>query len=390
MTNAEFLKLLVDRKVADSYQFYDSCQYKLDMAELSYKALQNLIAKYQKEEADLINSVFAEARQKGKAVYKSHKNVVDFFGVEIDTTVAIEKLFAEITGILHNFFDTFAQWINTSLFGEKALPIRRVSLNSVIAKMPDFPEYSGTFITDFLGIIADPRFIYISDLNNTQKHRYQLYVENRFDLLAAQGEVNVPNFEKDGRIHVKADILGVVADVLNYCRKLLTDSRSFVESYYTVNACGYVDHRIYNPHTYLFFASKEDCEHLKSPKNHYHYIEIDEANILQEYQIMLVHDSLGQEDGSIEMFNSVYPIIMLRNQSDERIVGILTPEDGESFHFHDAHNLLYRKYKAITTNYQVAMHQAICEGEFKYYPLLSDATLIYDLSNSDSSEQHTN
>ena len=292
--------------------------------------------------------------------------------------------------ILHNFFDTFAQWINTSLFGEKALPIRRVSLNSVIAKMPDFPEYSGTFITDFLGIIADPRFIYISDLNNTQKHRYQLYVENRFDLLAAQGEVNVPNFEKDGRIHVKADILGVVADVLNYCRKLLTDSRSFVESYYTVNACGYVDHRIYNPHTYLFFASKEDCEHLKSPKNHYHYIEIDEANILQEYQIMLVHDSLGQEDGSIEMFNSVYPIIMLRNQSDERIVGILTPEDGESFHFHDAHNLLYRKYKAITTNYQVAMHQAICEGEFKYYPLLSDATLIYDLSNSDSSEQHTN
>lgn len=68
MTNAEFLKLLVDRKVADFYQLYDSCQYKLDMAELSYTALQNLIAKYQKEETDLINNVFAEARQKGKAV----------------------------------------------------------------------------------------------------------------------------------------------------------------------------------------------------------------------------------------------------------------------------------------------------------------------------------
>lgn len=390
MTNAEFLKLLVDRKVADSYQFYDSCQYKLDMAELSYTALQNLIAKYQKEEADLINNVFAEARQKGKAVYTSHKNAVDFFGIEIDTTVAIEKLFAEITGILHNFFDTFAQWINTSLFGEKALPIRRVSLNSVIAKMPDFPEYSDTFITDFLGITTDPRFIYISDLNNTQKHRYQLYVENRFDLLAAQGEVNAPNFEKDGRVHVKADLLGVVADVLNYCRKLLTDSRSFIESYYAVNACGYVDHRMYNPQTYLFFASKEDFEQLKSPKNHYHYIEVDATNILQEYQIMLVHDTLGQKDGSIEMFNSVYPIILLRNQSDEKIIGILTPEDGETFNFNDTHNLIYRKYRTNTTDYLPAMYQAICEGEFKYYPLLSDVTIIYDPSNSDSSAQHTN
>ena len=206
MTNSQLLKLLVDRKVADSYQFLDSCQYKLDMAELSYKALKNLITKYQKEEANSINNMFSEAHQNGQGSYTAHCNVVDFFGIEIETTVAIEKLFAEITGLLHNFFDTFAQWINTSLFGERALPIKRVSLNSVISKISEFPEYSGPFITDFLSIATNPKYIYISDLNNTQKHRYQLYVENKFDLLTIQGEVTAPNFEKDGRVHLKTDV----------------------------------------------------------------------------------------------------------------------------------------------------------------------------------------
>ena len=43
MTNFDLLKLLMDKKVADSFQFFTSCQYKLDMAELSYNALKNLI-----------------------------------------------------------------------------------------------------------------------------------------------------------------------------------------------------------------------------------------------------------------------------------------------------------------------------------------------------------
>lgn len=379
MTNSQLLKLLVDRKVADSYQFLDSCQYKLDMAELSYKALKNLITKYQKEEANSINNMFSEAHQNGQGSYTAHCNVVDFFGIEIETTVAIEKLFAEITGLLHNFFDTFAQWINTSLFGERALPIKRVSLNSVISKMSEFPEYSGPFITDFLSIATNPKYIYISDLNNTQKHRYQLYVENKFDLLTIQGEVTAPNFEKDGRVHLKTDVLGVVADGLNYCRKLLSDSQTFIEDYYTTNTCNYVGHRVYNPKTYLFFDSKEDYEQMKNAKNHYHYIEVDASSVLPQYQIMLMRDTLAQEDGSIDVYNSVYPIIMLRNRSDEKIIGILTPEDGETFGFGDGHILIYRKYKSVTTDYQLAMFRAICEGKFNYYPMLSDTTILYPI-----------
>lgn len=384
MTNSQLLKLLVDRKVADSYQFFASCQYKLDMAELSCEALKKLITQYQVNESEAINDVFSEAQQHGRASYVVRKSGVDFFGIEIDSTVAIEKLFAEITGLLHNFFDTFAQWINTSLFGEKALPIKRVSLNSVVTKLSEFPEYSGAFITDFLNIPLDSRYVYISDLNNTQKHRYQLYIDNKFDLLADKGEVCAPNFEKDGRVHLKADVLSVVVNGLGYCKKLLTDSLAYIENYYATHACNYVEHRLYNPKTYMFFKTKEDYELMRNAKNHYHYIDVDIANILPQYQIMLVRDTLDQEDGSIDVYNSVYPIIMLRNCSDEKIVGILTPEDGDTFSFGDEHNLVYRKYKSTTADYQLVMYHNICEGEFHYYPMLSNATILYEQTTGDS------
>lgn len=387
MADIGLLKLLVDKKVADAFQFFTSCQYKLDMAELSYNALKNLIDKYQEEEADIVNKVFEDAKKTGKGTYKLHKNIVDFFGIEIDTTVAIEKLFMEIMGLLHNFFDTYAQWINSSLFGERALPIKRASLINVIGKMPDFPEYSDQFITDFINIMTNRNYIYVSDFNNTQKHRYQLYIQNKFDILNVQGEVSVPNFGKDGRVHIKTDVLNVVTDCLNYCRKLLDDSESYIEKYYSSNDCNYIEHRIYNPKTYIFFENEDDYRQMKNAKNHYHYIEVDTSSILPQYQIMIVRNSNtteNDENKNIEMFNSVYPIIMLKDVNTENIVGILKPEDEETYNFGDEHNLIYRKYRSITSNYQHEMFAAICSSDFHYYPYLSDAIIIYGTESDEN------
>ena len=67
MTNAQLLKLLVDKKGADSYQFFESCQYKLAMAELSYNAMKKLISQYQEDEAEAVDEVLAKAKQDGYA-----------------------------------------------------------------------------------------------------------------------------------------------------------------------------------------------------------------------------------------------------------------------------------------------------------------------------------
>lgn len=127
----------------------------------------------------------------------------------------------------------------------------------------------------------------------------------------------------------------------------------------------------------MVFNSREDFNQLRSPQNHYYFIEVDLSSILPEYQIMLSSDRMdGAEDQSIELYNSVYQIIMLREVGTTNIIGVLKPDDAETFAFNDQHNLIYRKYVPTLTGYEFEMFKAICEGTFHYYPFLSDMTAV--------------
>lgn len=90
----------------------------------------------------------------------------------------------------------------------------------------------------------------------------------------------------------------------------------------------------------MFFESKEDYESMRSPKNHYYYIEVDPLFILDEYHFLLCCDRMdGFQDESIELFNSPYKIIMLREIGTQNIVGILKPVDGENRSIKDEREL---------------------------------------------------
>ncbi len=380
MTDLNFLKLLKDKKVADSFQFFSSCKYKLDIAELNYKALNNIIIKYQHDETEAVQKAIGDAINTGERTCITKKDTVDFFGIEISATTAMEKLVIEIMGLLHSFFDTFAQWINSSLFGEKALLLEDVSLSKVIGMLPNFTEHTGQFITSFLNISTTNEFRYISDFNNIQKHHYQLYIKNKFDIFTMQGEVSMPDFKKKKKLHIKEDALSAILSRLNYCKKLLSDSQKYIENYYKNNECSYKEHRFYNPKTYMLFENKEDYEQMKNLKNSYYYIEVDPSNILPQYQIMLVYDGTGvdiDEGKRIDLYNSVYSIIMLKDCVNDNIVGILKPEDDEIYSINDEHNLIYRKYKSITTDYQLDVHETMY-STCNYYPSLSDLSVYWN------------
>lgn len=182
------------------------------------------------------------------------------------------------------------------------------------------------------------------------------------------------------RVHIKKRALNIVLDCLNYCKNLLFNSQIYVENYYADKNCNYVEHRLYNPKTYIFFETEKDYKEMKNIKNHYHFIEVNPDNILSEYQIMLVNDCTSANsnmDRCIELYNSVYPIIMLKSCNGNNIVGILKPKDNEIYNFGDEHNLVYRKYKSITSNYQTAMFAAIANSEFHIYPYLTEMNTEY-------------
>lgn len=382
MEELEFLKLLKDKKIADAYQYYKACLYKLYLAEISFEALTNVITEYQQREKSIVEKVYDDAITKGKGSFNTHANNVNYLGIEVSPTIMIDKLTIEIMSLLHNFFDTFAQWLNAGLFAEDGVPMERVSLSKVVGKFSQFPEYTGKFIADIMDLPVSLDYQYIADFNNTLKHRRQIYIENKFDILNIKGSVMIPGFEKDGRPYMKENVLPVLRNKIDFCKNILDESETYIKAFYSQCDNQHVLHRIYNPKTYFLFENEEDYKKFSSPKSHYHYIEVDKNNIADEYHIMLTCDRMDDDlEKSIELFNSVYPIVMLREEGTTKIIGILKPIDEEVIDIRNEGEVKYRKYIPQLSNYEQEMFKAMCGNEvFHYYPFLSDTTVEYFLS----------
>ena len=167
---------------------------------------------------------------------------------------------------------------------------------------------------------------------------------------------------------------------LQFCKALLHDSHFFIEQYYTNNECNYVAHRTYNPQTYIIFKNENDYKSKHSPINHYYFIEVDPNHILDKYQIMLFDERNNEEDeqqGDIDCYNSPYQLIVLKELGTDNIIGILKPDDTDTYALNDEHELIYRQYKSITSDYEYEMSMSICSDDsFHYYLFLSKSTII--------------
>lgn len=157
--------------------------------------MSNLFTEFINQYNEQRNGMFYKLAEENKASWKNPDNAVDYFGITISRSYAINKLTGEIMSLLHNFFDVFSQWINSLLFGETALIIKRVCLKSIIIKMSDFPEYSGSFISKFKLLDTNDDYNYIADYNNISKHRYKLNSELTYNIFNGTSKATLPVFQ---------------------------------------------------------------------------------------------------------------------------------------------------------------------------------------------------
>lgn len=85
---------------------------------------------------------------------------------------------------------------------------------------------------------------------------------------------------------------------------------------------------------------------------------------------------------------SPYPIVMLREKNSENVIGIMKPEDGEIYETKDFHSFCYRKYIVQTIDFEIEKTQAICMGQFHYFPYLSDAAIVYGIEDVKKDESN--
>lgn len=370
-------EILMNKMVLDAFQYYNSCDYKLNSAQVSFEGLKKLVNEYFENNNDEYEHMINELTENNEYTYTAKEDLIDFFGVEIPRIVALDKLTMEITSLLHSFFDTFSQWINTALLGEDAYNVDEVTLNKVINKISSYPEYNGDFINDFKNIMNNDLYKFVSDFNNIQKHRYQLFTQSSFKIFERKNSFIFPKFKKGNRKYTNKDVIQTLDNIINYATILLNDSKNYIEQYYSSNDCRYVNNRFYNPKTYLQFDSEDDFNHLRNAKFGYHYIEVDSNAVLDKVYIMLYSYS----DDIIEEYNSIYDLIVVRNKENERILGLLKPVDSDSYTLKDEHHLIYREYKFISSNYMQDIINYFNSGKFYYYPLLSECKIVYPVNS---------
>lgn len=375
MTEFDFLKLLHDNYVIDSYQFFSACKFKIASSKISYNALEKLINDYVQNAKKETEEMFKQLSDTKRFSFMGKSDNVDYLGQELPRSTIIDKLTIEIFSLLHSFFDTFSQWINSCLLGENALILKRVTYHNVIKELDKYPEYTGEFIINVKNIENKPEYKYIADINNIIKHRYQIYTKSLYNIFDGEGKVSLPKFRKDNNSYSDKEVLRIIFECLNFCESILTESRIFVEQYYTSSTNDHVKHRLYNPKTFMLFETEEEYKQLKNIKNSIHYIEVDSENILDEYHIMLTHEDM--QNGEISLYNSVYKFIAIRDTNSGMYLAILKPADSDLYSFNDGRILEYRRYITQKTDYEFELYKEILDQNFHYLPYLSDCTVHF-------------
>lgn len=339
LDDKKFMEMLIDKKVADAYQYYESSSYKLYLAKITISALENIVNDFCTSGEYAINDHLGNGFEECSSYIKTS---IDYFGVELSIADATTKFCMEIISLLHNFFDNYAQWINAALLGEDAIPMDRVNLNKLVEALPKYPEYSSEFLNDVKYTVKQEEYKFISDFNNTIKHRAQLYTKNRINIITGKAGVFTSTFYKDKNSYSEQDVVSLLKKLYEFCERKLNASKSFIEEFYSKNDCKYVESRAY-PTIFLQFKNENDHERFKIDQC-YVYIEEKNDRENQEYQVMLKYD--GDSKTIIE--NSYYQHIILKRQDE--ILGVLTPKDDEVFQNGDERALIYRKYILCNKN----------------------------------------
>lgn len=372
----EFIKLLADKKLLDSVQFIHSTEFKLFSAKLSIDALKRLFDEQVGLNETERNAVFEEAIETGQAAFKATRDDIDYFGESIGRSIVIDKLVIEIFSVFHSFFDNMAQVINAILFADNGIEqLGRVSYPAIIRKIPSFPEYNGTVIDTILDVMTKDEYVYISDFNNIVKHRHQIFVHGKFNLFNGESSLVTEKFHKDDNFHDTTEALKIIDDCYGFCNDLFHSLMDYCETYYSTNENSYVDGRLYNPKTELFFENEEDGRAMRNVMNSIHYIELDSLNLKPAYNVLLVR--LNDDIKKFESYNSTYDFIAVRDEVTKKNVAYLTPADDDDYKMNDGRLVTYRKYNLESVNFELEIAKKTTEPNIRVYPLLSDIDLIY-------------
>ncbi len=325
----DFQKKLIEHKIIDSFQFLNSAYFKLDSSLISINALDNLFL----DKLDNINS--------NGFINKS--DYINYLGVKTSRLTLQNKLFNEIYSNFHSFFDVLAQFINCAYLADDGYNLEKISFNFLCNQINNSKEITNNFLLNLPSVRNNEEYKYIEDINNTLKHRFQLFLNSSYDLISKTYNLQIPSFDKT-QSYSSYELINQCRKSFTFCLNLLYNSANSLELMLSSKCTPNVSSRIYNPNFKVFYNSQSD-KNANNPVCFYPYIELSNCKIITEYNVMFAKYIDKYEWIITEKCD--YEIIVVVNGLGEQI-GILKLQSTSN---NTSSLLFFNKYIFIDKNY---------------------------------------
>jgi len=373
MINKEkLIKIFDENMILDSIQYFNSITHKLHSAKISLEALENIVLDQVEVLENEYGSLFKEANGNVTLKVESIEDKVEFYGVEINRKLAIDKLTIEIFSILHGFFDNLAQYLNTVLFANDGVCADDVSFHKLTEELDNFIEYPEELRNLIKGAKDEIEFKYLRDVNNVIKHRFQILSSSSFNIFNGIHSLLLPEIVKKNRVYDKRDLVEIVTKCFMYCETFFDLINESLIDYFSSNKHQRVSGRIYNPKIYIVFENDKNFKEGK-PQQSMYYIQQDSNLLLDYYSILMKR--IDNDKNVHDIYNCPYIFIAVVNEKKAPL-GYLKPCDTTEYELVSGRPSLYRKYELIKENFHGEYFENLFAGVIKYHPLLTDAEII--------------
>ncbi|REE81585.1 hypothetical protein A8990_118111 [Paenibacillus taihuensis] len=327
-------KVLFESKVLDSLQFLKNSGKKLQLAELEVKALNYVNQKSRENYSDWNKDLFANGKTNALPI-----TVLEYFGTTLMDDDAIEKIVGSFFHYLHSFYDSYAQFINSTLLmlSKKVLDINHSSFFQVRERLKGITEFQPIY--DNLEQVAQTmEYKYIDDFNNINKHQFTLELQSTLVLNDGTIEQEIPSFSKKDRQHGADEMTKRLDSSFKMSLMMFQTVTDLVMDYLKNNVTDQPQNR------YHTISIKEQSGFGNSGDGAAIFITIDDLREISEGDSFFV--LLAKEDDTdrkIRVENILTDNLMLQNINGKKL-GFLKAQAPVNPNI-----LMYREYRVVLT-----------------------------------------
>ena len=265
--------------VCDTIPFIESIFKKLKYALIEFDSIDFIVNSMKQDREN-----WFEELNKNKTTGIPEISNISYFGNNLETDEAIEKLVFSFFQYLHSVYDISAHLINTALFANEKKSIDSVTFKTISEIIKNYIEY-----IDVKTLIDKAKenefFKYIDAFNNINKHQYNMELSVVLNISYGEVETKIGKFEKKGLSYPEVNMMehmeNCLKETLSYVNKLL----GWILNYLNNNSHKYNQNRFHSINAYF-----QKCKNDSSQDGGYLYIVTSvNLNVEDTFRILYVH-----------------------------------------------------------------------------------------------------